>query len=258
MAPTLRSASKKPRTPINEELNRARSSSPVKKATDKRTDGIIDGEVATDSLEVSYKLVTIPGDSWHEAIEVNYELFRTRVRPRCACVPFLVFSGITYPSTKSYYFSPMMAKSYAHAFQVHQRPYRTAALHRKWIKALPYIAYLYLVATPVDIFAHSAQFITGEGGAFLEGGAFFIPYMVIHWSVLGVALMSPLVYQLPMIWTGYFAFLRWMLTLHEFVYCKSVRRMSFLYRVGEFLGSVGVALLLLVSGNMAATKMLNA
>lgn len=191
-------------------------------------------------MEVSYKLATVPGDPWHAIIEENYELFRTRQKPRNACVAFLVFSGITHPSTKSLYFSKAMANSYAHAFQVHQRPYKTAAIHRKYIKTLYYSTYLVLVATPVDIFAHSAQFVMGEENAFLEGGAFFFPYMILHWSLLFIALLAPVVYRLQFIWPLYFTCLRGMLTLNELVYIMSVRKMTFGYRVCEFLVSVVV------------------
>ena len=135
-----------------------------------------------------YKLTIIPGNLWQDKILTNYHLYYTQIKPRNECVTFLVFSGISHLGTKSIYFSKEMCSAYAEAFQVHQRPYKTKEIHKYWINSLPYFWYLWLIAVPIDVFVHISQFFVGETGAFLEGGAFFIPYMILHWFLLLITL----------------------------------------------------------------------
>jgi hypothetical protein len=187
---------------------------------------------------VLYKLDVIPRDPWTASIDREYTKFKTEYRPRNAAVPYLVFSGITFSAYKkqSLYFPEKMADSYAIAFQIHQKPLKTAEIHKKWIRKLQYFWYLILVATPVDIYAHTYQLIFGERGAFLEGGAFFIPYQLSHWTLLSVALMAQFfhAYCPQSLWFLYFKFLRFNLIVHEMVYRLTLRKLTLFYRILEF------------------------
>ena len=146
---------------------------------------------------------------------------------------YLVYSGISFSGHDQEYFPEQMADSYANAFQIHQRPLRTAAIHKKWIRELHYFWYLLLVALPVDIYAHTYQFFLGEQDAILEGGAFFIPYMCIHWSLLSVALIAPRIYHWfpSSYWFLYFKFVRTNLVIHEYIYRLTLRKLTLWYRV---------------------------
>lgn len=187
---------------------------------------------------MAIQLHVIPGDPWTAAIEEQYTHFKQEYKPRNASVPYLVFSGITFSSYKrmSPYFPEKMADSYANAFQVHQKPLKTAVIHKKWIRKLPYFWYLILVATPVDVFAHTYQFIFGEHEAFLEGGAFFIPYQLSHWTLLSVALMAQFfhAYCPQDLWFVYFRWLKLNLVIHELLYRLTLRKMTIGYRILEF------------------------
>jgi len=184
------------------------------------------------------KLLIVPGNDWLETIDREYKVYKKECRPLATCVTYLVFSGISYPAfqSKSWYFPEEMADGYSYAFQVHQKPLKTAVIHKKWIRKLPYFWYLLLVAVPVDIYAHIYQFILGYSNAFLEGGAFFIPYQVAHWSLLSVALLSGGVHDfLPkQYWYLYFKLLRLSFNIHEFVYGFTLRKLSLLHRLLEF------------------------
>eukprot|EP00122_Pirum_gemmata_P000109 Pgem_evm1s90 len=70
----------------------------------------------------------------------------------------------------SYYSAPEMISSYALAFQVHQRPFKTKPMHLLFMKNLPYLIYLPVIAMPVDIIVHTLQFFVGENKFFFEGG----------------------------------------------------------------------------------------
>jgi hypothetical protein len=183
-----------------------------------------------------YKLHVLPNNEWLSTIDREYTAYKASIKPRAAAVTFLVYSGISYAGGDSKYFPEQMADSYANAFQIHQKPIQTAVIHKKYIRQLPYLWYLLLVAMPVDIYAHIYQFIFGERDAFLEGGAFFIPYMCSHWTLLSVAMVSSLVHDFipPDYWFLYFYLLRMNLVIHEHVYRFTLRKMSICYRLFEF------------------------
>ena len=210
------------------------------------------------------------GDEWGQQVRGHYNDYRKVVKPRNACVTFLVFSGILHPSSyrradglvfgEWSFFSKTYSASYAAAFQAHQRPYRTMKLHLHYIERLPYIIYLVGIAAPVDIYVHTCQFFWGEKGAFLEGGAFFIPYLLMHWYLLLVAMASPLVYWcMPKVtWPLYFSYLRVTLWANDFAYRMCVRKMTLARRLFEFGGfvlamaGIGYAATLLVPMVLAA------
>lgn len=185
-----------------------------------------------------YKLHILPENEWLVLINKEYESYLQDIKPRSRCVTYLIFSGISYVGYKSQtrYFPEVMADSYSNAFQIHQRPLKTAVIHKKWIRQLPYFWYLWLVAAPVDVYAHAYQFIYGETDAFLQGGGFFILYQVAHWTLLSVAFFAGPVYDyLPKkYWYLFFKFLRFHLVIHEYVYCLTLRKLSLMYRVMEF------------------------
>ena len=187
---------------------------------------------------MAYKLHTLPGNDWLVMIKSEYDAFKKDCKPRATCVTFLIFSGISYPAftSLSSYFPEEMANSYANAFQVHQRPVKTAEIHKKWIRKLPYIWYLVLVAVPVDVYAHVYQFVFGQSDAFLEGGAFFIPYQVAHWTLLLVAFFAKPVHDFvpKKYWPLYFKVLRFGFVAHEHVYGYTLRKLSLRYRLIEF------------------------
>ena len=179
----------------------------------------------------------IPGNKWHKMVETEYNDYNKLIIPRAAAVTYLIYSGVSYNGTDDLYYKESMCDSYANAFQVHQRPYKTGDIHKKWIRKLPYFWYLWLVALPVDIYVHTAQFFLGECGEdLIEGGGFFIPYMCSHWTLLSVSLVAPYVCnQLPeYTWNPYFRLLRYNLIVHEYMYRMTLRKMSLSYRLYEF------------------------
>ena len=183
-----------------------------------------------------YKMRLIKDNSWHNIIELEYTAYKKYYKPRAVAVTYLMYSGMSHGGSKNNYFAEEMADSYANAFQVHQKPCRTAYIHKYWLRKLPYFWYLLLVAAPVDIYAHTYQLIFGEHDIFLEGGAFFIPYQISHWSMLSFALMAPSVYtHIPIeYWPCYFDFIRWNLIVHEYIYKYTLRKLSLIERIYEF------------------------
>ena len=183
-----------------------------------------------------YNLELIPGNSWHDLILEEYSSYKKEHKPVAAAVTYLVFSGMSHPGFRWNYFSRNMANSYANAFQIHQKPCITAPIHKYWIHKLPYMYYLILIAAPVDVYVHIYQFFYGEHNTFLEGGAFFIPYQISHWSMLGFTLFSPIVcWYLPQAtWYYYIKFIRFNLIFHEYIYKKTIRKLSLLNRLLEF------------------------
>ena len=184
-----------------------------------------------------YKLILIKDNYWHQLIAQYYQDYKTIYRPINSSVTYLVFSGISYPAFDQYYFPLDMCDSYSYAFQVHQKPYKTSSIHKYYIKNnFSYLWYLWLIALPVDIYVHIMQFWFGERNEFLEGGAFFIPYMVLHWTLLFVSLLAHYVYKyLPKFtWKYYFALVYYSLAINEHCYKMCIRRLSLLSRIVEF------------------------
>jgi len=194
-----------------------------------------------------YELSLMKDNAWHQKILSNYKLYYKQITPRNECVAFLVFSGISHLGTDSWYFSKEMRPLYAHAFHVHQRPYKTIEIHTYWIKNLYYFWYLWVIALPVDIFVHTAQFLTGETYTFLEGGAFFIPYITLHWILLFVSLLAQGVYYFPSLWDSYLYLLRITLIINEKGYILATRRLSLQRRIIEFIGFLYVCRLGMIS-----------
>jgi|UniRef100_A0A6C0J6D5 hypothetical protein len=184
-----------------------------------------------------YKIHLLDDNEWHNIIKEEYSAYKKEYKPYAAAVTYLMYSGISHASGESNYFTEEMADSYANAFQVHQKPCRTAYVHKYWIRKLPYIWYLGLIAMPVDIYVHTYQLIFGEHDVFLEGGGFFIPYQVSHWIMLSIALFAHYVYNYisSNYWKYYFKFIKMNLILHEYIYRFTIRKLSLTYRVMEFL-----------------------
>jgi len=183
-----------------------------------------------------YKMRLRKDNPWHNIIEHEYTTYKGEYKPRAVAVTYLMYSGMSHAGAESNYFTEDMADSYANAFQVHQKPCRTAYIHKYWIRKLPYFWYLLLVAAPVDIYAHTYQLVFGEHDIFLEGGAFFIPYQISHWSMLSFALLAPSIYNhIPIeYWCCYFDFIRWNLIVHEYIYKYTLRKLSLFDRICEF------------------------
>ena len=91
-----------------------------------------------------YRLQLLPNNIWHNMIIEEYTDYKKQYLPRAAAVAYLMFSGISYPAFENPYFEEKMADSYANAFQVHQKPCRTAYIHKYWIRKLTYFSYLIL------------------------------------------------------------------------------------------------------------------
>jgi hypothetical protein len=208
-----------------------------------------------------YKLHTQPGNEWLDLIAKEYERYKKEVKPRAQCVTFLVFSGISYAGfkSKSCYFPEEMCDAYSNAFQIHQRPVKTAVTHKKWIRKLPYVWYLFLVAAPVDVYAHTYQFICGETDVFLEGGGYFIPYQVAHWTLLSVAFFAGPVHDFvpQQYWYLYFKLLRFQFCIHEYVYCLTLRKLTLFARVMEFSTFLMIAYFIVKLGIMMIELILN-
>jgi len=183
-----------------------------------------------------YRLQLLPDNPWHNMIVDEYSRYKADVKPRAAAVTYLMYSGMSHVAFENPYFEEKMADSYANAFQVHQKPCRTAYIHKYWIRKLTYFSYLCAVALPVDICAHTYQFVFGEHDTILEGGAFFIPYQVSHWTMLSCALVAPTVYHYTPIscWHVYFYIIRMNLIVHEYIYRLTLRKLSLPYRFFEF------------------------
>ena len=184
----------------------------------------------------------IPDNEWHNMIMSEYTKYKDDYKPRATAVTYLMYSGMSHAAFQDYndyrytYFTEEMADSYANAFQVHQKPCKTAYIHKYWLRKLPYFWYLFLVAGPVDIYAHTYQLIFGEHEALLEGGAFFIPYMVSHFIILVFSLLAPYIYKyIPIAyWSWYFKTIRVNLIIHEHIYRLTLRKLSLSYRIFEF------------------------
>lgn len=185
-----------------------------------------------------YKLILMKDECYHNMIAEYYENFMKTYKPLNLSVTYLVWSGVSFPAFDTYKFPEDMAHSYALAFNTHQRPHKTYSTHVKYIKEYNYGYYLWLVAFPVDVYAHTMQFFWGERDEFLEGGAFFIPYMTSHWFLLTLTLFTPFVYAFfPKItWAPYFSSIYYTLAVHDYCYRMAVRNISLNQRLIEFIG----------------------
>ena len=184
-----------------------------------------------------YKLLLLD-DYYHNLIAEYYETFMKTYKPLNLSVTYLVWSGVSFPAFNIKKFPEDMTHSYALAFNTHQRPYKTYETHIKAIKYYTYYEYLWIVAFPVDVYAHTMQFFWGERDEFLEGGAFFIPYMTSHWILLSLTLLSPYVYSYfpEYTWIPYFSSIYYTLALHDYCYRMAVRNISLNQRLLEFIG----------------------
>lgn len=184
-----------------------------------------------------YKLILLEDNYYHNIIAEYYEKFMKTYKPLNLSVTYLVWSGVSFPAFDNYKFPEDMASSYALAFNTHQRPYKTYDIHNTYIRKYIYRHYLWLVAFPVDIYAHTLQFFFGERDEFLEGGAFFIPYMVCHWTLLALTLITNYVYVYSpkSLWKLYFSLIYYMLVIHDYCYQMSVRKLSLNMRLIEFI-----------------------
>jgi len=189
------------------------------------------------SFSSPYKLILIKDNYWHQLTAEYYQSYKTIYKPINLSVTYLVFSGISFKAFNQIYFPLDMCDSYSYAFQVHQKPYKTSPIHKKYIKYFSYFYYLFLVALPVDIYAHTMQFLFGERNEFLEGGAFFIPYMVLHWTLLIFTLFASTIYTYfpKYTWKYYFGLIYYSLAINEYCYKMCIRRLSLTYRIVEFL-----------------------
>jgi hypothetical protein len=165
-------------------------------------------------------------DAWQRECAKHYRAVVAEHKPALRCVAFLVFSGITRasaPGAFAYYGDQKMLVSYANAFQVHQRPLKTAWIHRPCMEQMPYALYLWLVALPVDVVAHTWQFFVGEGRFVFEGGVWFPLYMALHWWLLSCAFLGVFIAPFPATWDWYFAFLTRQLLLNDRCYVTALR-----------------------------------
>ena len=85
-----------------------------------------------------YKMRLIKENSWHDKIQQEYTAYKKNYKPMAAAVTYLMFSGMSHAGSETKYFADEMVDSYANAFQVHQKPCRTAYIHKYWIRKLPY------------------------------------------------------------------------------------------------------------------------
>ena len=184
-----------------------------------------------------YKLILLEDQYYHNIIAEYYETFMKTHKPINLSVTYLVWSGVSFPAFNTKKFPENMTHSYALAFNTHQRPHKTYATHISSIKKYTYFDYLWIVAFPVDVYAHTLQFLWGERDELLEGGAFFIPYMTSHWILLTLTLFSPYMYRYtPQItWKPYFTSIYYTLLIHDYCYRMSIRRLSLPHRLLEFL-----------------------
>ena len=90
-----------------------------------------------------YKMRLRKDNPWHNIIEHEYTTYKKDYNPRAVAVTYLMYSGMSHAAGESNYFTEEMADSYANAFQVHQKPCRTAYIHKYWIRKLPYVWYLF-------------------------------------------------------------------------------------------------------------------
>ena len=166
-----------------------------------------------------------PGSTpWTKRCHSEYKDFLKEYKPTLRCVTYLVFSGIRDAGVHplAYYSEPKMITSYASAFQVHQRPFKTKALHVYFMGNMPYLIYLPVIAMPVDIVVHTLQFIIGENKFFFEGGIYFPFYMVLHWYLLFIAYCSIYVRFVPSLWNPYFKYLTKILVINDREYCRTL------------------------------------
>lgn len=183
-----------------------------------------------------YKLVLLKNNYWHDLVSEYYQHYKSNFKPINLSVTYLVFSGVSFTAFNQSHFPIDMCDSYANAFQVHQKPYKTAAIHKKYIKEFTYFWYLGLIAYPVDVYAHTMQFLFGERNEFLEGGAFFLPYMVLHWTLLLFTLIAPYIYKYfpEYTWRLYFSLIYHTLAINEYCYKLCIRKLSLSTRILEF------------------------
>jgi len=185
-----------------------------------------------------YTLSLLKDEYYHNIIAEYYEILEKYHKPVNRSVTYLVWSGVSFTAFNQKKFPTTMTTSYSMAFNVHQKPHNTFYTHKKYIEEYTYFNYLLIVAFPMDVHAHTMQFLWGESNDhFLEGGAFFIPYQMIHWILLTTTLMSPYVYNYsPQItWTLYLSTIYYMLVLHDNIYKLTLRRLSLTSRIYEFL-----------------------
>ena len=139
----------------------------------------------------AFKFATTFQTPWQARCAAEYESYCSEVKPLLRSVTYLVFSGIFIATNDRFArYNEEMLVSYAKAFQVHQRPVKTARLHEWFMRRMPYLVYLPVVAAPVDAVVHTAQVFMGEGCHFFEGGLLFPAYLALHWF-LGVGSVGP-------------------------------------------------------------------
>lgn len=195
-------------------------------------------KLITYNFSKPYNLSLLKDEYYHNIIAEYYELFEKYHKPINRSVTYLVWSGVSFPAFKQKKFPTTMTTSYAMAFNVHQKPHKTFSTHKKYIEEYIYFDYLLLIAFPVDVHAHTMQFLWGEhSDSFLEGGAFFIPYQIAHWILLVTTLMTKPVYNYsPQItWRLYFSTIYYLLVIHDYSYRLTLRRLTLSRRIFEFL-----------------------
>ena len=187
----------------------------------------------------AYKFATTFKTEWEARCAAEYKAYCKEVKPLLQSVTFLVFSGIFIAKNDKWaLYNDEMLSSYAMAFQVHQRPVKTAALHAWAMRRIPYLIYLPLVAMPVDAVVHTYQVFVGEGFHFFEGGLLFPVYLAMHWFLLFCAYLAFFASKCEdggAAWDVYFSTLRWVLKWNNDGYARTIcRERSLADRVFQF------------------------
>lgn len=184
----------------------------------------------------AFKFATTFKTPWEARCAAEYTSFCKEVKPLLQSVTFLVFSGIFIATGDRFqYYNEEMLPSYALAFQVHQRPVKTAKLHAWCMRRIPYLVYLPLVAAPVDAVVHTYQVFVGEGLHFFEGGLLFPVYLALHWFLLFWAYLATFTSKYEASWDVYFRTLRWVLKVNNDGYVRTIcHRRSLADRVFQF------------------------
>merc|ERR1711879_494145 len=186
---------------------------------------------------IMYPLEVDEKNAWSKLVKSKYTEYSKNYSPKNKCVTFLVYAGINqaghFEDPYTNRFAKNMQASYANAFQIHQRPFRTSNIHKYFIARLPYVLYLFLIATPIDIVVHTSQFFIGENWTLFEGGFFYIPYQMMHFNLTIVSLLAKVLVNFNSTWESYFNVVKSLLLINEWFYKMSTRKMGILQRLTE-------------------------
>ena len=108
-------------------------------------------------LNDSKKEIPLPyikGDIWHNSVVHEYHKFNEIV-PHCnRHINFLIYSGITFPSSNKSFLYENIAYQYSYSISLYELNAFSRNIHNYFLKKVPFVIYISCIAYPCNIFVH--------------------------------------------------------------------------------------------------------